>query len=224
MDSSYGWLDDFSDARKTTGMSAKEFAAAKEIQEKYRDMQDAMRDLADDDENKESLSALSRNMATEFADYFGDGSKRAKWAQDHLRLWVTISASNDTLEKWQGNTSLSTKEIDSWLDNKSKLVPQGGYKNPSQNQTFMAIRDFNGISASNQDDLEKKRWEMIEMAASKGEDTDGDGEGDGGAWAKLKPYMEQGYSVAYALDHATYWYKQGRRWVRRKYNRIYPKD
>ena len=211
-------IDDIYSASKV-GIDAETYSKLKETQQKYSDMQDYYRDV----DNGPSLTALSRDMIVDFENIVTDKAQR-KWAQENLRLWQTLPANNDTLEKWQKETSLSTKEIDSWKDVEEAMKPLGGYKNPSQNQKLMAIRDFRGIAARNQKELEKKRWEMIEMMASKGEDKDGDGVGDGGAWKNLKPYRDQGYSVAYALDHATYWYKDGKRWVKRKYNTIYPAD
>lgn len=218
LDSSYSWLDQFYKAKKDAGFTAKEFAYVKELKDKYSDMQDQMRGLPDDDALKESMGLLNRHMDAEFERYFGGRSKKSMWAQDNIKLGTYISASTETTEKWQTNTSLSTTEIDSWLTHKSKLEPKGGYKEPSINQLLLEIRDFNGISASSQKELEEKRWDMVvQMLDSK----------NSTAYEKyLKKYRDEGKSVKYALDNATYWYTSdyGKHWQRRKYTTIYPKD
>lgn len=208
LDNSLTHLDDIYSASKV-GIDSKTWSALNEVHSKYMDLQDYYRDADLTDEP--SQTALARDMIVEFEDIVKDPKQR-EWAQSSMKLWMTIPVNTETLEKWQRNTSLATKEIDGWMDTKESAPIKGGYKSLSQNQRFMMVRDFDGITASNQAELEAKRWDMIEREASES------------AWGKLKPYKDAGKTVAYALDHASYWYKDGRRWVRRQYNRIYAKE
>lgn len=199
LDASYARLDSMADAREKTGMSSEQYETFRKLWKSY---DDAVKNKTEDDE---SYSGFNRNLIVDIYDDPNATEAQKAWAADNFRLWMNTPAKLDSPQKIVKNTSLSWKEADEWLDLKANTKPAEGYKELPQNQRLMMVRDSSFP--------ESKKWELIEVEASDS------------AWAKLKPFKDEGKSVAYALEHGR-WYKATRysNYKAMRFDTIYPND